>query len=394
MQSLNKLNVYLASPLFNVAERRFNLEIKALLVELGFDTFIPQEDSGLIDEFIKQGMDLHQARDQIFQQNHRAIENADIVLFVLDGRVPDEGACIESGLAFALDKECIGVQTDFRMVEPGGNNLMIDGVLNYRIANNLEELRILLISTRDKILQTANKHSYRQPYVVVTGSIGVGKTAFVNLVGKNLDWQTIEEPIEANPYLEEVYQDLNGLAFRVQAFYMGLRTKQHMNVLDLRRPAIQDRGIYEDTEVFAKTYHQMDAFDVTDLSTLQTLYHTFAELLPRPDLLVYVHAPFDMQLARIRQRGREFENSLDTSFLQKLNSNYEFWIARQKWAPVLQIDSAKMDYVNNGADQQNAINLLLNHLQDVRKQSPSLAAERLLLRPFDQPTRRETGLSA
>lgn len=394
MRSINKLNVYLAGPLFNVAERRFNLEIKELLLTLGFDTYIPQEDSGLIDEFIRQGMDMHRARDQIFQQNQKAIENADIVLFVLDGRVPDEGACIESGFAFALGKECIGMQTDFRSVEPGGNNLMIDGILQYRIAHNFDELRTMLVSTREKIAQAAYGNRISLPYVVVTGSIGVGKTTFVNLVGAQLDWKTIEEPVAANPYLEDVYRDLTGWAFRVQAYYMGLRTQQHMVAHKLQKPAVQDRGIYEDTEVFAETYHQMDAFDATDLSTLQTLYRTLAELLPKPDLFVYVHAPLAVQLARIRQRGREFENSLDRPFLERLNSNYESWIGRQTWAPVLRINSAEMDYVNSRDAQQNAVNLLLNNLEDLRKLSPYLSSEGLLYRPYDLPTRPETSLSA
>ena len=30
-----------------------------------------------------------------------AIKNCDILIFFLDGRVPDEGACVELGMAYA-----------------------------------------------------------------------------------------------------------------------------------------------------------------------------------------------------------------------------------------------------------------------------------------------------
>ena len=36
---------------------------------------------------------------------------------VLDGRIPDEGACVELGIAYANGKRCYGVKTDARSVE-------------------------------------------------------------------------------------------------------------------------------------------------------------------------------------------------------------------------------------------------------------------------------------
>ena len=36
---------------------------------------------------------------------------------VLDGRVPDEGACVELGMAYASGKRCYGIKSDARSVE-------------------------------------------------------------------------------------------------------------------------------------------------------------------------------------------------------------------------------------------------------------------------------------
>jgi deoxyadenosine/deoxycytidine kinase len=120
----------------------------------------------------------------------------------------------------------------------------------------------------------------------------------------------------------------------------------------------------------------MGAFDTTDLGTLRTLYRALAELLPRPDLLVYVHAPLEVQLARIRRRGREFEQTMDETFLTRLRANYEAWIDRQNWAPVLRIDSSAADYENDPAAQQS----VLQRIDRALEESASFAPGRLFAR--------------
>jgi deoxyadenosine/deoxycytidine kinase/nucleoside 2-deoxyribosyltransferase len=352
------LRVYLAGPLFSHAERRFNIELNNLVRSLGFETYFPQEDAGLISDMVENGMDVHQARDAIFERNRLAVTETDIVVFVLDGRAPDEGACIEAGIGYALGKFCIGLKTDFRTCEPGGNNLMIDGVVRYRIAGDLQQLleRLQEAERQLRLPQTPplrmTEIGRAQPYIAVVGSIGTGKSTLVRTLGERPGWTRIEEPVEENPYLNGVYQNLEGLALRVQAFYLGGRTRQHMRALEISGPAAQDRCLYEDTEVFAATYHELGAFDSIDLTTLQTLYRALAELLPRPDLLLYVHAPRQIQQDRIRHRGRAFEQAIDSTFLDALNRNYDAWIDRQGWAPVLKVDSGAEDYAGDARARQ------------------------------------------
>ena len=55
----------------------------------------------------------------IFDVDTAAIRNADVLFMVLDGRVPDEGACVELGIAYALGKPCYGIKTDVRAAENG-----------------------------------------------------------------------------------------------------------------------------------------------------------------------------------------------------------------------------------------------------------------------------------
>lgn len=60
----------------------------------------------------------------------------------LDGRVPDEGACVELGMAYAWNKICLGYKTDDRCLDfTGTDNLFIEGCMNFEISHNLNELK-------------------------------------------------------------------------------------------------------------------------------------------------------------------------------------------------------------------------------------------------------------
>ncbi|MGH3867786.1 MAG: nucleoside 2-deoxyribosyltransferase [Pseudonocardiaceae bacterium] len=135
------MNAYIAAPLFSQAEKDFNLRVDAVLRSLDLDTFLPQRDGSEAARLVRQGMDERTVRQRLFDLDCAAIDDCALFVFVLDGRVPDEGACVELGMAFARGKPCFGLQTDSRRF--GGtdsNNLMIDYALTGGIAASLDEL--------------------------------------------------------------------------------------------------------------------------------------------------------------------------------------------------------------------------------------------------------------
>ena len=64
----------------------------------------------------------------------------DAVLFLFDGRVPDEGACFELGYCYAKGKRCIGYKTDARSFIDGFDNVMLCGASEV-VLRNEDELR-------------------------------------------------------------------------------------------------------------------------------------------------------------------------------------------------------------------------------------------------------------
>ena len=142
--------VYLAGPLFSKAERHFNLELTAKLEALGFRVFLPQRDGVERDRPPYDTMTPEERRRAMFDLDRQEILDADVFLFVLDGRVPDEGACVELGIAYCQkhlqrdDKLIIGLHTDTRAAFIGSMlNPMVRVPLDYIVEDEETLLRIL-----------------------------------------------------------------------------------------------------------------------------------------------------------------------------------------------------------------------------------------------------------
>ena len=144
--------IYFAGPLFSMAERSFNLRLANHLEEAGYEVFLPQRDGA---EILR--LQLDERRRAIFEAERDKILEADVFLFVLDGRVPDEGAAVELGMAYAQRhlehhrKLLLGFHSDIRGAFHGSKlNPMLLGPLE-RIVGNEEELLEALELHRSKI---------------------------------------------------------------------------------------------------------------------------------------------------------------------------------------------------------------------------------------------------
>ena len=107
--------VYFAAPLFSQSEKDYNLQLTQILEAHGYEVFLPQRDGYLAAEL--EGKTEEELTQLIFEKDASEVLKADIIFMVLDGRIPDEGACVELGIAYANGKRCYGVKTDARSVE-------------------------------------------------------------------------------------------------------------------------------------------------------------------------------------------------------------------------------------------------------------------------------------
>lgn len=118
--------IYLAGPMFCAAEKSYNEELTKLLENAEYSVFLPQRDG--MEAALSGDMSESERAAAIFALDTEQVRKADAVVMVLDGRSPDEGACVELGYAFAHGKPCYGVKTDVRAAERGMDlNPMLTG---------------------------------------------------------------------------------------------------------------------------------------------------------------------------------------------------------------------------------------------------------------------------
>ncbi|MDD3190546.1 MAG: nucleoside 2-deoxyribosyltransferase [Candidatus Pacebacteria bacterium] len=145
-----KIKIYLAGPLFSEAEKNFNLELAEKLETVGFEVFLPQRDGVEKNKPPYNEMGPNERRKAMFKFDCDKLLEADIFLIILDGRVPDEGACVELGIAYAQkylnrDKKILmGLQTDVRAAFIGSKlNPMLSVPLDFIVETEKRLLEIL-----------------------------------------------------------------------------------------------------------------------------------------------------------------------------------------------------------------------------------------------------------
>jgi nucleoside 2-deoxyribosyltransferase len=97
-------------------------------------------------------MSPEERRHAMFEFDRSRILDADVFLFVLDGRVPDEGACVELGIAYCQkylqngEKILVGLHTDTRAAFIGGRlNPMVRVPLDCVVDDEETLLRLLAV---------------------------------------------------------------------------------------------------------------------------------------------------------------------------------------------------------------------------------------------------------
>ena len=132
-----------------------------------------------------------------------------------------------------------------------------------------------------------------------------------------------------------------------------LRVAMQMNGRDVSvegdRVKVSLHGVPAMAHIFACNLQEMGLMTSRDYATYMKIFDLTTNLIPQPDVLIYLRASIPTLVAQIKHRGRDYEMGIDEAYLSRLNEKYEHWINTIYKGKVLIIDKDADDFVADPA---------------------------------------------
>jgi deoxyadenosine/deoxycytidine kinase len=200
-----------------------------------------------------------------------------------------------------------------------------------------------------------NKHRF----IIVEGPVGVGKTTLARRLSESFNTELLLEGADENPFLNQFYNNKKNVAFQTQLFFLFQRAQQMQDLqqTDMFRPVHVADFIMEKDRLFAEL-----TLDEEEFKLYQQIYQHLVIDAPVPDLVIYLQASVDVLRKRISHRGRDYERSMNSEYLNRLNESYARFFHDYTQSPLLIVNAEEIDLVNNEKDYT----LLLEQIRRVK----------------------------
>jgi len=208
-------------------------------------------------------------------------------------------------------------------------------------------------------------------YLAIEGPIGVGKTRLAERLAARLEATTILEDTE-NPFLADFYADRPGSALQAQLYYLLNRHRQltSKRQADLFLQTTICDYVFDKDKIFA--YLNLDD---NELFIYQRLFDLLAKDVPPPDLVVYLQAPTELLVRRLKARGADPERQVpapDPDCLRELNEAYQHFFFHYTATPLLVVETSEFDPESDDA----ALDELVKQIKDMGKGTRYYVARR------------------
>ncbi len=199
-------------------------------------------------------------------------------------------------------------------------------------------------------------------YLAIEGPIGVGKTRLAERLAAKLEATTILEDAE-NPFLADFYAERPGAALQAQLFYLLNRHRQltGKRQADLFLQTTICDYVFDKDKIFA--YLNLDD---NELFIYQRLFDLLARDVPPPDLVVYLQAPSDLLIERLRTRDPDPESDIPLpaeEYLRELNDAYQHFFFHYTATPLLVVETSEFDPESDDA----ALDELVRQIKGMNK---------------------------
>lgn len=183
--------------------------------------------------------------------------------------------------------------------------------------------------------------------IAVEGPIGVGKTTLARKLAESIQAELLLEGAVDNPFLEKFYQDPKAGALPAQLYFLFQRSRQlkELKQSDMFAPNHVADFLMDKDRLFARI-----TLDSDELALYEQVYENLTIDAPTPDLVIYLQAPTDVLMKRIRKRGISMESTINHDYLNRLSNAYTDFFHYYQTSPLLIVNASEIDLVNNEKD--------------------------------------------
>ena len=196
-------------------------------------------------------------------------------------------------------------------------------------------------------------------YIVVEGPIGVGKTSLAQRLADAFDARPLIERPEENPFLERFYAARKHFALPTQLFFLFQRVRQ---IQELKQGDMFSTGTVADFLMDKDKLFARVNLDDDELRLYEQVHGQMNTDWPAPDLVIYLQAPIDVLMERLRRRDIPYERMIERNYLKSLVDAYTQYFYHYTAAPLLMVNAAEINFVDSDAD----FDMLLAHIRKIK----------------------------
>jgi 2-amino-4-hydroxy-6-hydroxymethyldihydropteridine diphosphokinase len=228
--------------------------------------------------------------------------------------------------------------------------------LNICLNNTIDTSEIHKISSKlERPIPIIEKYNY----IAIEGNIGSGKTSLSNLMSDEFNAKIVLERFADNPFLPKFYEDQERFAFPLEMSFLADRYQQLTD--DLAQFDLFKNFIVSDYYIFKSLIFAQVTLQKEEYALYRKMFDIMYREISKPDLYIYLHQNTDRLLENIKKRGRDYEQNIEASYLQKIHVGYINFIKTEQDLNTLIIDVSELDFVNNHKDYREVLKIINTH---------------------------------
>lgn len=230
--------------------------------------------------------------------------------------------------------------------------------LNKDIRNLLQECkdRSKLIKTKHRLFKNRLELFSKLQFISIEGNIGAGKTTLCKMIAEDFNAKLVLERFADNPFLPKFYEDQARYAFPLEMSFLADRYQQFTDdtsQFDLFKSfMVSDYDIFKSL-IFAKITLQKEEFNL-----YRKVFNFMYKEVRKPQIYLYLYQNTERLLANIKKRGRDYEQNIDATYLEKINQGYMDFIKGHPNQNSMILDMSDLDFVNNKSDYESILEQL------------------------------------